>query len=97
MSDRPSNAAEGMMFESKWCADCPRDAGDGCPIIFAAMTHELGEEGYPSEWAEFGGGPRVAGLYGDVGCVCLGYEGERDDLREAAAAVRRVQEGGADE
>ena len=55
---RPSNGAEGAIFDDGWCARCKRDAKyretmdgkDSCPILSDVMVYEIGDEKYPKEW-----------------------------------------------
>lgn len=61
---RPSNGAEGMDFEARFCARCHWWQGDerGCPIQAGAFLHQVGEPGYPSQW-----------VYGEDGPTCTSF------------------------
>ena len=53
---RPSNGTEGVMFMSRFCYLCAKDAafrdgtGDSCPIAAATFSYGVNDEKYPSEW-----------------------------------------------
>ena len=59
---RPSNAAEGCEFESKFCHQCERDdwptGGNGCSIQADAYVFDESHPSYPKEWVEDATGPR---------------------------------------
>ena len=58
MKYRPSNGTEGMMFMSKWCEQCERDAkyretqdgADACEIASKTMYLKESDSDYPIEW-----------------------------------------------
>lgn len=72
---RPSNGTEGEIFIAGWCNRCQRDAAHrrsdgsrpGCDILARSFAHEIGEEGYPSEWVY---GPKGEG-------ICKAWQPER--------------------
>lgn len=59
---RPSNAGEGVWFESLFCNNCTRDdwasGGDGCSIQTDALAFNETDPSYPKEWIEDADGPR---------------------------------------
>ena len=51
-SYRPSNGTEGDFFMSQWCAHCALNNldDDFCVIQMLALTHDIDDDEYPSEW-----------------------------------------------
>ena len=52
---RPSNSTDGAMFEARHCDQCK--AGVECPIWSAAMSYNVSDSRYPSEWTYKNGQP----------------------------------------
>jgi len=71
---RPSNGTEGADFEYQWCRRCVHDAdfqrtgpgGDGCPIFFLVLLHDIGEPEYPCHWTHNAEGEPVCTAFEEV-------------------------------